>query len=53
MDYVGDEAFDEELFETAKNSLVYLLIDSLKSVSSLAEHSMLKFFKGTDKDSLK
>ena len=38
--------FDPNLLETAKNSLVFQLIDDLKSVSSLSAYSMSCLFKG-------
>jgi predicted Zn-dependent peptidase len=38
--------FDAQLLETAKNSLVFLLIDDLKSVSSMSAYSMSCLFKG-------
>ncbi|CAF0960511.1 unnamed protein product [Brachionus calyciflorus] len=38
-------AFDENLFESAKNSLIFLLIDDVKSVSSFSSYSLSCFFK--------
>ncbi len=40
--------FDPNLLETAKNSLIFQLIDDLKSVSSTSAYSMSCLFKGVD-----
>lgn len=42
------DEFDENLFESAKNSLIFLLIDDLKSVSNFSSYSLSTFFKNTD-----
>lgn len=44
--------FDENLFESAKNSLIFLLIDDLKSVSSLASYSLSCLFKNVEFDAV-
>jgi hypothetical protein len=53
MTHLVDDGFDEQLLETAKNSLIFLLIDSLKSVTSLSQYSMACHFKDIDVDSIK
>jgi hypothetical protein len=39
-------AFDPELLESAKNSLIFLLINDLKSTSDYSAYSMNGIFKG-------
>ena len=42
------DEFDDNLLETAKNSLIFLLIDDLKSMSSISAFSMSCLFKGVE-----
>ncbi len=44
--------FDPNLLETAKNSLIFQLIDDLKSVSSTSAYSMSCLFKGVELDAV-
>jgi Zn-dependent M16 (insulinase) family peptidase len=44
--------FDENLLESAKNSLIFLLIDDLKSVSNYSAYSMSCIFKGVKIDAI-
>ena len=47
MDHLNKKnGFDPNLLETAKNSLIFMLIDDLKSVSSISAYSMSCLFKG-------
>lgn len=45
-------SFDPNLLETAKNSLIFMLIDDLKSVSSMSAYSMSCLFKGVELNSV-
>lgn len=51
-EHLDDEEFDENLFESAKNSLIFLLIDDLKSVSNFSSYSLTTFFKQVDIDAV-
>jgi hypothetical protein len=49
MNHLNDnDEFDENLLETAKNSLIFLLIDDLKSMSGISGYSLSCFFKGVE-----
>ena len=47
-EHLDEDQFDENLFESAKNSLIFLLIDDLKSVSNFSSYSLSTFFKQVD-----
>lgn len=48
LKHLNDDEFDENLFESAKNSLIFLLIDDLISISNYTSYSMLCHFKGIE-----
>lgn len=48
MKHLDEDEFDENLYESAKNSLIFLLIDDLISVSNYASYSMSCHFKGIE-----
>lgn len=51
-EHLDEEEFDENLFESAKNSLIFLLIDDLKSVSNFSSYSLSTFFKQVEIDAV-
>merc|ERR1712059_204719 len=52
MDQVngGQENWDQNLFESAKSSLIFELIEKEKSVGDVVQQSLLSSFKGTDRE---
>jgi hypothetical protein len=44
--------YDEQLLESAKNSLIFMLIDDIKSVSNYSSYSLSCLFKNTDINSV-
>ncbi len=53
MEYVEDpETYDDQMLESAKNSLIFLLIDDIKSVSNYASYSLGCIFNQKDLNSV-
>jgi Zn-dependent M16 (insulinase) family peptidase len=46
----GEEKWDEALLESSRSSLIFELIERVRSVSGVVVESMLNYFRGVDKD---
>jgi Zn-dependent M16 (insulinase) family peptidase len=46
----GKESWDETLFESAKSSLIFELIEKEKSLGEVVQESLLSSFKGVDRE---